>query len=85
MVMTKRRIQWDQQSLHLFNDAVKYIKLKSPQNAAKVKDDVLAKVRELADRPEVHPPDKYKLNNSGNYRVFELHHYRSAIWSKMMR
>ncbi|MGJ7031666.1 type II toxin-antitoxin system RelE/ParE family toxin [Niabella hirudinis] len=39
---------------------------------------LLQKINELPARPEVHAPDKYKTNNTGNYRAFELHRYRVA-------
>jgi plasmid stabilization system protein ParE len=29
-----------------------------------------------AGRPEKYPPDKFRLDNEGNYRAFETHSYR---------
>jgi plasmid stabilization system protein ParE len=26
----------------------------------------------------MHPPDKFKLNNTGNYRAYEIYSYRIA-------
>jgi plasmid stabilization system protein ParE len=74
--MKKRKILWDKQALHYFRSAIQYIRKDSPQNADKVKSEVLEKIRELAVRPEIHNPDKYKLDNNGNYRAFELHRLR---------
>jgi len=34
----------------------------------------------LRSNPEIHSPDKYKQNNDGNFRVFELHRYRIAYY-----
>lgn len=31
---------------------------------------------------EAHPLDKYKINNNGNYRAFELHRYRISYLVK---
>ncbi|MBS1529956.1 MAG: type II toxin-antitoxin system RelE/ParE family toxin [Bacteroidetes bacterium] len=31
---------------------------------------------ELLEHPEIHNPDKYKINNNGNYRAFELYSFR---------
>ncbi len=31
---------------------------------------------------EIHPPDKYKKGNPGNYRAFELHRYRISYLVK---
>jgi len=76
MVMKNRKISWDKQAINYFREAIKYIRKQSPQNADKVKKEVLEKISELSLRPEIHNPDKYKVNNSGNYRAFELHRFR---------
>jgi plasmid stabilization system protein ParE len=74
--MKRIKILWDKQALHYFHDAIKYIRKDSPQNADKVKREVLEKINELSKRPEIHNPDKYKVNNNGSYRAFELHRLR---------
>ncbi len=56
--------------------AFDYIKQDSFQNAEKVRDEIIDITIELISKPEMHPPDKYKLNNDGTYRAFELHRYR---------
>lgn len=50
----------------------------SYQQAEKVKLDILASTRKLATQPEIHPPDKYRKNNDGSFRAYELYHYRIA-------
>jgi plasmid stabilization system protein ParE len=50
----------------------------SYQNAEKVKADILTSTRKLAAHPEIYPPDKYRKNNNGSFRAYELHHYRIA-------
>jgi len=74
--MDKRKIVWDKQALNYFRESIQYIRQDSPQNADKVKKEVLEKINELSGRPEIHNLDKYKLNNNGNYRAFELHRFR---------
>jgi len=74
--MSKRKITWDKRALDYFRESILYIRKDSPQNADKVKKEVLEKINELSKRPEIHNPDKYKLNNSGSYRAFELHRFR---------
>lgn len=74
--MRKRHISWDKQALSYFRESIRYIRKESPQNAEKVKKDILQKIAELAIRPEIHNPDKYKLHNDGSYRAFELHRLR---------
>ena len=80
--MEKRKINWDKQSLTYFQKAIKYIQKDSPQNADKVKREILEKISELSKRPEIHNPDKYKINNPGNYRAFELHRFRMGYLVK---
>jgi plasmid stabilization system protein ParE len=76
MVMKNRNISWDKQAINYFRDAIRYIRKYSPQNADKVKKEILEKISELSKRPEIHPPDRYKTGKFGNYRAFELHRFR---------
>lgn len=55
---------------------------KTPQNAEKAKKEVLEKISELSKRFEIHALDKYKVNNTGSYRAFELHRYRISYLVK---
>ncbi|HVS92939.1 MAG TPA: type II toxin-antitoxin system RelE/ParE family toxin [Mucilaginibacter sp.] len=55
--MKKRKITWDKQALHYFRDAIRYIRQDSPQNAGKVKMEILEKISELSKQPEAHNPD----------------------------
>lgn len=72
----------DKPALITFSDAIRYISKDSLQNAVKVKKDILAKINELSIRPEIHVRDKYKRNNPGDCRAFELHRYRIAYFIK---
>mgnify|MGYP003333259606 CR=1 FL=1 len=56
--------------------ACNYISLDSPKNGLKVRKDILTTCQALTGHPEGYPIDKYKTNNYGSYRAFELHHYR---------
>ena len=56
--------------------ACAYIRKDAPKNSLKVKKDILSACLALSLYPEKYPPDKYKLDNDGTYRAFELHHYR---------
>jgi plasmid stabilization system protein ParE len=76
MVMKTRKISWDRQAINYFREAIRYIRKDSPQNADKVKKELLKKIGELSKQPEIHSPDKYKVKNPGNYRAFELHRLR---------
>ena len=53
-----------------------YIYKDSPRNAQKVKDQIIDLSLELPKNPERFPLDKYRRNNDGTFRAFELHRYR---------
>jgi len=46
------------------------------QNAEMVRDDLIDATINLTKHPEKHPLDKFKTDNDGTWRAFELHHYR---------
>jgi plasmid stabilization system protein ParE len=77
--MAKRKISWDKKAILYLSEAIRYIRKDSPQNAEKAKKEILQQIRELAKKPEMHNPDKYKSDNTGNYRAFELHDLGLAI------
>ncbi len=82
MVAVKRKINWDKAALVDFKSAMNYIHKSSVQNAEKVKKDILYKIAQTATNPESGRPDKNKLNNTDNYRAFELHHFRISYLVK---
>jgi plasmid stabilization system protein ParE len=83
--MSKRKISWDKEAVTYFKQTIRYIRKDSSQNAEKVKNDILKSIKGLAQRPEIHSPDKFKTNNNGDYRAFELHRLRIVISSKKMK
>ena len=78
--MANRKISWDRHALRQFNKAILYIAEDSIQNAETVSADIIAKIGELSAFPEIYPRDKYKLENDGNFRAFELHRLRIAYF-----
>jgi plasmid stabilization system protein ParE len=73
-----RHVIWPAKSQNQLAKIVKYISLDSRQNAEKVKTEILASTRNLVANPEMHAEDKYKKNNDGSFRAYELYHYRIA-------
>ena|SRR5215210_4658008 len=69
-------IQWNRHALTQFDYAIAYIENDSPANAKKFKRDILFKIDGLLRYPEKYAIDKYKINNDGSFRAFELHRYR---------
>jgi plasmid stabilization system protein ParE len=78
----RRKINWDKQSVKYFREAIRYIQKDSPQNADKIKNEILKRISELAETPEICTSDKYKLNNNGQYKAFELYHFRISYLVK---
>ena len=78
--MANRRIDWSRQALLQFNKAILHIAGDSIQNAEKVHQEIIATIDGLLSSPERYPLDKYKLENSGDYRAFELYSLRVAYF-----
>jgi plasmid stabilization system protein ParE len=76
--MTNKKNTWSKVAAKQFEVAIKYIAADSIQNAEKVRKEILEKIERLILHPEIYSPDRYKTNNDGSYRAFELHRYRIA-------
>jgi plasmid stabilization system protein ParE len=73
-----KKVIWPLRAQKQLAKLYEYILLRSYQNAEKVKVDILASTRKLSANPEIHPADKYRKNNDGSFRAYELHRYRIA-------
>jgi plasmid stabilization system protein ParE len=73
-----REVRWPLQVQKQLAKAYEYILPDSYQNAEKIKNDILASTRKLAANPEMYQPDKYRRNNDGSFRAYEMHRYRVA-------
>lgn len=71
---------WSAHAKAALRQAYDYIYQDSPGNAAKVIADIVDQTIELTKNPGLFPPDKYKVDNDGNWRAFELHRYRISYW-----
>lgn len=67
---------WSKRAKNELLRAYEYIREDSPQNAAKVRDEIIDATIDLPIHPEKYPPDKYKKVNNGTWRAFEIYHYR---------
>jgi plasmid stabilization system protein ParE len=67
---------WSKAAKAELHKAYLYILLDSFQNAKMVRDDIIDATINIAEHPEKYPPDKFKNDNDGTWRAFELHHYR---------
>lgn len=73
-----REVIWPKIVQNQLAKTYQYILKDSVQNAEKVKSDILASTHKLETNPEMYPLDKYRRNNDGSFRAYELHHYRIA-------
>jgi plasmid stabilization system protein ParE len=53
-----------------------YIKSESGIGAAKIKTEILETFKEWTKNPERYPLDRFKLDNDGSYRAYEIYHLR---------
>lgn len=68
--------RWSAKAELQLKKAFEYIRKDSEQNAIKVREEIVLLCSSVASNPERFPPDKFKVNNTGSYRAFELHRYR---------
>lgn len=69
-------IVWENKVKQELRKAYEYILQDSYQNALKIRKEIVDAVLSILQHPEKHPLDKYKKDNDGSWRVFELHRYR---------
>lgn len=72
------KVIWRKIALKQLNKAYEYIKKDSLQSAKKVRDTIFDKAEGLKQNPEIHSLDKYRKNNDGSIRAFEIYSYRVA-------
>ena len=70
------KVVWRKLALKQLNKAFNYIKRESLQAAKKVREEIFVKTEELKYNPEIYPLDKYRKNNDGTIRAFEVYSYR---------
>jgi plasmid stabilization system protein ParE len=76
-----RKIIWRKPTLLYLEKAIDYIRRDSIKNADIVANAILASIDKAARFPEHFPPDKYKLNNTGSFRAFEIYSFRVSFYA----
>lgn len=74
--MAIRKIEWSAKALDQLKSALLFIHADSPANSEKVRRGIFLKLERAVQNPEFFPRDKYKINNDGSFRAFELYSYR---------
>ena len=69
-------VVWSNSAKAELKKAYEYIALDSIQNAKIVRDTLIDLTIELPNHPEKYPSDKFKKDNDGTWRAFEMYHYR---------
>lgn len=75
-----KKVVWDKLAIKQLNKIYENILEDSFQNANKVLDEIERKTDELPMQPERYPVDKYKKENKGKFRAFEIYHIRIAYY-----
>lgn len=79
MGQVTRQVWWSDGAQNALQQVYDYIQKNTLQHAEEVIADILNAVERAANNPEIYRPDKYKKENTGSYRAFELHHYRVSF------
>lgn len=76
MVKEVRKIVIDNSAKNSLKEIYTYIRKDSLQNADMVKEKILSSIKELVTNPERYNLDKYRIDNDGTFRAFEIYKYR---------
>jgi plasmid stabilization system protein ParE len=76
-----RKIIWRKPTLLYLEKVINYIRQDSIKNADIVANAILAAIDKASRFPEHFPPDKYKLNNTGSFRAFEIYSLRISFYA----
>lgn len=74
--MVTKTLFWTVEATNELNDHLEFISEFSERNAKKVKSAVIEKINTILIYPERYPLDKYRIENKGNFRAFEIYHLR---------
>ena len=75
-----REIIWRKSAIIYLEKAIDYIREDSAQNADVIANAILATVEKSTRFPEHFPTDKYKLDNTGAFRAFEIYGFRISFY-----
>lgn len=73
-----RKIVWAPSAVDYLVESLAYISETSYVQADRVESAILEKINQAADTPEKFNKDKFKFNNKGEYRAFEVMSFRVA-------
>lgn len=71
-------VVWRKLALKQLKEAYDYIKKDSLKSAISIRKEIFDATKKLTENPEIHPLDRYRTNNDGSFRAFEVYSYRIA-------
>jgi len=74
--MVKRKVVWSKNASLQLQEALLYLREKSPKSADKVKKEILQTSKSLSIQPEIFSLDRFIKNNDGTIRAFVKYSYR---------
>ncbi len=77
------KVNWSKTALNQLDKALDFLFENGFYSyAIDVEDSILSRVENLADNHQIYPVDKYKSENDGTYRAFEVNEYRVSYRAK---
>ncbi|TVR80879.1 MAG: type II toxin-antitoxin system RelE/ParE family toxin [Chitinophagaceae bacterium] len=70
------KIVWDTKAKEALKEIFTFIAGDNMNEAEKVIKSILDSTRALAFYPDIHPIDRFKINNDGSYKAYEIYSYR---------
>ncbi|MGV3767843.1 MAG: type II toxin-antitoxin system RelE/ParE family toxin [Chitinophagaceae bacterium] len=71
-----RKVVIEKEVTESLREIYNFVRPYSEQYAEKIRDIILDSIKQLQQYPEKYPPDKYKYDNDGAYRAYEIYSYR---------
>lgn len=72
----ERKIVWNKRPVKFFLSALTWISKDSVKQAERIEREIVEIIESLVKDPEKFPPDKFKKDNSGQFRAFEKLSFR---------
>ncbi|QXP80351.1 MULTISPECIES: type II toxin-antitoxin system RelE/ParE family toxin [Winogradskyella] len=71
-------VVWRKLALKQLKEAYVYVKKDSLKSAISLRKEIFDTTEKLSKNPKIYPLDKYRTNNDGSFRAFEVYSYRIA-------
>jgi plasmid stabilization system protein ParE len=79
-MVTIKKVVWTENAEMQLEEIYQYTLEDSQQNAIEIKNKIFKSTSQLLDFPEKYPNDKYKKNNDGNFKAYEIYRFRISYY-----